>query len=257
MSDRLEELTDKEKETLRLVLRGHDAKSMARALDLSVHTINDRLRAARRKLSVTSSREAARLLFERESERTENLVGKPLGEAGESESAALSGPSNGRRGDGRSAGRILAWSAGGLLAMSLILSLLLLSSPHAGTDAPGPPDSRSETIASADAETEAAARAWLAAVDRADWSKSYEETGSSFRKLNTLAGWQSASEQARPPLGDVVAREAIAFDDLYAPPHGYCQVRFRTDFAARKGVVETVVLEREGTELRVVGYVID
>ena len=57
-------LTDKEKQTLRLIVRGHDAKSIARSLGLSVHTINERLREARRKMAVSSSREAARLLLE-------------------------------------------------------------------------------------------------------------------------------------------------------------------------------------------------
>ena len=35
------QLTEKEKEPLRLLLLGHDAKSMALALDLSVHTVNE------------------------------------------------------------------------------------------------------------------------------------------------------------------------------------------------------------------------
>lgn len=59
-------LTDKEKQTLRLLLSGHDAKSMARHLGLSVHTVNERLRDSRRKLSASSSREAARLLRDAE-----------------------------------------------------------------------------------------------------------------------------------------------------------------------------------------------
>ena len=59
-------LTEKEKQTLRLIVRGHDAKSIARSLGLSVHTINERLRDARRKMEVSSSREAARILFEAE-----------------------------------------------------------------------------------------------------------------------------------------------------------------------------------------------
>src|SRR3954463_10475306 len=59
-------LTEKEKQTLRLIVCGHDAKSTARNLGLSVHTINERLRDARRKMSVSSSREAARLLLEAE-----------------------------------------------------------------------------------------------------------------------------------------------------------------------------------------------
>ena len=66
MKNAIAELTEKEKQTLRLIVLGHDAKSMATALDLSVHTINERLRSARRKLETTSSREAARTLFESE-----------------------------------------------------------------------------------------------------------------------------------------------------------------------------------------------
>lgn len=66
MSVGYQTLTEKEKQTLRLIVRGHDAKSSARHLGLSVHTVNERLRDARRKLEVSSSREAARLLLEKE-----------------------------------------------------------------------------------------------------------------------------------------------------------------------------------------------
>ena len=62
-------LTEREKQTLRLIVRGHDAKSIARSLDLSVHTVNERLRDARRKLSVSSSREAARMVLQAEGGR--------------------------------------------------------------------------------------------------------------------------------------------------------------------------------------------
>lgn len=55
-------LTDKECEALRLLARGHDAKSAAQALGLSVHTVNERLAEARRKVGVSSSRAAARRL---------------------------------------------------------------------------------------------------------------------------------------------------------------------------------------------------
>ena len=48
----IETLTDREREVLRLLLAGHTAKSAASELDLSVHTINDYLREARRKLGV-------------------------------------------------------------------------------------------------------------------------------------------------------------------------------------------------------------
>jgi DNA-binding CsgD family transcriptional regulator len=62
MRDGVEALSDREKQTLRLLLAGHDAKSIARELGLSMHTVNERLRDSRRKLGVASSREAAPML---------------------------------------------------------------------------------------------------------------------------------------------------------------------------------------------------
>ncbi|HZU51426.1 MAG TPA: helix-turn-helix transcriptional regulator [Sphingomicrobium sp.] len=58
----IEKLTERQKEILRLLLAGHDAKSAARELGISVHTINEHLRDVRRKLGASSSREAARIL---------------------------------------------------------------------------------------------------------------------------------------------------------------------------------------------------
>lgn len=59
-------LSERERETLRFLLRGHDAKSIGLALGISVHVVNERLREARRKLGVTSSRGAARILADHE-----------------------------------------------------------------------------------------------------------------------------------------------------------------------------------------------
>ena len=70
----IDALTEKEKDALRLLLRGHDAKSSAQALGLSVHTVNERLREARRKLGTTSSREAARRLLAEELRVTSQRV---------------------------------------------------------------------------------------------------------------------------------------------------------------------------------------
>ena len=57
-------LSEKEREVLRLLTQGHDAKSAATSLGLSVHTVNERLREARAKTQSSSSRGAARLLAE-------------------------------------------------------------------------------------------------------------------------------------------------------------------------------------------------
>jgi DNA-binding CsgD family transcriptional regulator len=58
----VQKLTERQREILQLLLNGHDAKSAARQIGISVHTVNEHLREARRSLGVSSSREAARFL---------------------------------------------------------------------------------------------------------------------------------------------------------------------------------------------------
>lgn len=70
----LEKLTPRQKEILRLLLAGFDAKSIARELEISVHTVTEHLREARRHLGVSNSREAARLLGQAEA-RPPNFMG--------------------------------------------------------------------------------------------------------------------------------------------------------------------------------------
>lgn len=58
---RLKKLTEKEAEILRLLARGFDVKACARELGISPNSVTERLRSARQKLGVSSSREAARI----------------------------------------------------------------------------------------------------------------------------------------------------------------------------------------------------
>jgi len=55
---------------LRLLARGHDIKSIAGELGISVAAANERLRSARQRLGVSSSREAARTLAAKEGHPT-------------------------------------------------------------------------------------------------------------------------------------------------------------------------------------------
>lgn len=264
MTEALDALTDKEKDTLRLIVRGHDAKSAASELDLSVHTINERLRQARRKLDVTSSREAARLLLESEEAPPESLAYKALGDA--PPGAPDQSPATSRAPHSRGSKRwppAAAWIAG-VLIMSILT--LVLGLALAGQHAPDATVDRDGQLAAvtaaasadhADAQRETVAREWLTLVDRSDWQASYEAAGQQFQQPNTVAGWQSASEQARVPLGQVIDRRAVEFQLINAPPSGYEIVRFLSDFEHREGVIETVTLERENGELRVVAYDID
>jgi DNA-binding CsgD family transcriptional regulator len=75
----VQNLTQRQKDILRLLLNGFDAKSAARELGISVHTVNEHLREARRQLGVSSSREAARLLRQAEGAPPNDVGPKPLG----------------------------------------------------------------------------------------------------------------------------------------------------------------------------------
>ncbi len=250
MKTALHTLTGKEKDTLRLIFRGHDAKSAARALDLSVHTINERLRAARRKLGVTSSREAARLLYECEEGPHENLAYKAIGDAHPHvphKDPPIPQPTLGRA----------IW-IGGILMFSIALVAILSVSVSGDAFQEGAADrGLTAELASRDASRVQIASDWLALVDKGEWEGSFEAAGMSFKELNTVEGWQRASEQARVPLGAVIKREAIAIDHLNAPPRGYIRVRFLTAFENREAAIEDVTIERENGVFKVVGYVIE
>lgn len=78
----LARLTERERDVLRLLVRGHDVKSIARELSISTTAANERLRSARLKLGVSSSREAARILAAEEGDPSfavDMQTGVPIG----------------------------------------------------------------------------------------------------------------------------------------------------------------------------------
>ena len=254
MKQGYEGLTEKEKQTLRLLLAGHDAKSMARHFGLSVHTINERLRDARRKLSAGSSKEAARLLLDAEAARPDPLADKGLGDAG-----SIPGCQPASRPDAGSHARLPAlWASGGLAMISLVVALLAFSASPQPVSGPAAP-SGAATAAPPAAQSEAmqAAIRWLELVDAGRWEESWTATAQSFRTLNTVAVWQSASETARVPLGRVLSRRFTSEESIPAPPSGYQLVRFQTSFANKAGATETLSLAREGRSWKVAGYFIE
>jgi Protein of unknown function (DUF4019) len=101
------------------------------------------------------------------------------------------------------------------------------------------------------------ARQWLALVDASDWKQSWQTTAQTFRELNTVKRWESASATARVPLGAVQSRTLISQEDVPTPPRGNMVVKFRTSFAGKATAMETVALVREDGGWRVVGYYID
>ena len=242
MTEGLDALSEKEKQTLRLMVRGHDAKSMANELSLSVHTINERLRAARRKLDVTSSREAARLLFESEASRPENHVYESFGDA-EAAGAIHDPPIN-------YPARNRALVIGAIL-MSIIAATLLFATPLPVTLAGS---AESETVARNEA-IEQAALSWLELVDARDWEASYSATAASFRMANTLQLWSDTATAVQGDLGAPLSRELVAVDDVPSP-QGIVMVKYRTSFSNRADMTETLSVIHEDGEWKVAGIYI-
>ena len=257
VKERFGALTEKEKQTLRLIVRGHDAKSVARNLGLSVHTINERLRDARRKMAVSSSREAARLLFESEGGDPGSATPDLLRDARIGEAAAGLGVDQGSAPIGGAGWATRhPWIIIGVFLMTLALALLAFAALPQAVSAP-PPTPAAAADVKPDAEVLDAARQWLALVDQDKWDDSYRATGSAFQKLNTPQVWADVSDKMRTQLGAVISRIFLSEEELPAPPHGYQAVKFRTSYANKPNAVETVTLERENDAWRVVGAIIE
>lgn len=94
-------------------------------------------------------------------------------------------------------------------------------------------------------------------VDQERWDESYRGFGTAFQKLNSAQVWAQVSEKVRVPLGAMITREFVSQENLPAPPAGYEVVKFRTRFANKADAIETVSLDREGGQWRVVGVTID
>jgi DNA-binding CsgD family transcriptional regulator len=253
MSNGFPSLTEKEKQTLRLLVTGYDAKSMARHLGLSVHTINERLRDARRKLGTSSSREAARLLREAEELAPEMFGDKALGDVPALASDQIAPHPDQPPGMVPRPG----WMIGGAV-MTMVIAILAAVALASGgaSDA----DAAKELPAAVDAsqqQAERSARQFLALVDARNWEASYAATGSAFRKNNTLEGWSKAAQDAHGALGPALSRELITADFGPAPPNGFWNVRFRSHFASGRDAVETLAMAYEDGNWRVVGLLLD
>lgn len=258
MQPALHMLTEKEKQTLRLLVEGYDAKSMARHLGLSVHTVNERLRDARRKLSTPSSREAARLLREVEQRTPETLGDKALGDAPATSAAQTVLPPDRSDRNRRRAG----WIIGGI-AMTISLALLALSGLSGTSQAPAVPLSGAAAAAVAaphsavEAEAVAAARRWLELVDAQDWKASYELTGNAFRSANTFEGWTKAALSVHGKFGPARSRELVVAEETPAPPAGNVVVKFRASYANKPEGTELLTMVREDGVWKVSGIYVD
>jgi DNA-binding CsgD family transcriptional regulator/predicted aspartyl protease len=136
MSGPIQQLTPREREVILLLGQGHDAKSIARDLGISVHTVNERLRDVRRKMGVTSSREAARLLSAEASPGGDkNLGPKKMGMGSEASSQhELASPAA----TGATPRRYELPTWGGIMLLSLAVASLafFVSEQTGGVDQP-------------------------------------------------------------------------------------------------------------------------
>jgi len=106
---------------------------------------------------------------------------------------------------------------------------------------------------------QAAARAWLALVDKGDADASWKSAGPKFDEAFPLEKWREALKTYRTPMGALESRTAIAttfsteVQDL--PPGDYANIQFRTNFSNRVDAHESISLEHsgDGTWL-VIGY---
>ncbi|MEM7700410.1 MAG: DUF4019 domain-containing protein [Pseudomonadota bacterium] len=273
MAEAIDDLTDKEKEALRLLLAGHDAKSAALELDISVHTLNDRLRAARRKLGVTTSKEAARALGlaeQSELEPTpESFVHKPLGVQETSKNQHLSSVAD------RSEGGILAFAARrkGLLIMSFAIALALTATvfipKQAGDLEPPTQDlsaaqqsdvrfsAETEFVPARPTEPELQARRWLGLIDFGKFDESYEEAGEPLRQQYALGKWKFGLtlRMTKGKIQDRTVSTIMRTSEFGGRKGGDFEIiTFASMFENNNLQSERVVLELVGSDWQVIDY---
>lgn len=259
MDEALRSLSEREKETLRLLAGGHDAKSVARHLGLSVHTVNERLRSARGKLGLTSSRAAARRLAEAEvgaqTEPPKFLGDKQLGEDAAVGRVGGVSPSQTRR--SRSSAR---WIIGGLAVMLSLAVAALIFTHAAAPVAPVAPSAPAPAATTASEAGVEAALTWITLLDREQWADSWTAAGTLFKSQVTQTDWATTVASVRASVGPVVSRTEISTvpsTTLPGLPAGeYEVIQYRTAFRDKPEAVETAVMTREGGAWRVIGYFI-
>ena len=252
MAPGVADLTEREREVLRLLLGGHTAKSAASALDLSVHTVNDYLREARKKLGVSSSREAARILGEQEAQTPQKQTSDFIGMGGENR-----GSDDGDRQQTPGPSRMWLWITGVIVMFAFALAAVLAFTgsdhPPADTDA-----TEMEAAVDEDIKAETAALAFATLVDAGDYTESWKVAGPMFRSAVSAEGWAAQVEPVRTQLGTLVSRELLsveAHDTLPAARAGdYRMVMFSSEFSAAPHRTETVILSKDDGRWGVVGY---
>jgi len=265
VTEGVDQLTDREREVLRLLLAGHTAKSAASELDLSVHTVNDYLREARKKLGVSSSREAARILGEEEAKAPhphpqtppQNHAPQQMGVG--AERAATDTPMASATPAGRN---YVPWIIGVIAMLTVAIAATLLFSSAGGSDAGQAQagERQVENTVRENSAAEKAARQWVGLIDAGKYAESWAEAGPTFKSAVTPDAWTAQAEPVRKPLGKTLSRTVSSIQastTLPGMPEGdYRMIVFTTEYADAGQASETVVMSKDAGRWGVIGYFI-
>lgn len=104
------------------------------------------------------------------------------------------------------------------------------------------------------------ANSWIGLVDARRWDDSWNAAGTLFKSQMPQSRWASTIQPVREPLGTVASRslkKVTKATSLPGAPDGeYEVVQFQTRFSNKADATETIVLSRETSGWKVVGYFI-
>lgn len=263
-------LSEKEREALRLLLAGHDAKSTARLLGVSHHAIHDRLRSARLKLGTTGSRQAALLLRGSENVTPDQVMHKPIG--GATDADFPKGPSSAnmkRLGSswthGRNAGLIIMFVSILIVAATVaIISDAAAPSQYlraaetqalvAEADVASPAEASSregpaERIAPDQARSILSAQEFLSLFDQGKAAESYAAAAPALRNAYGIELWELAAA-IRATEGGAQRRTLVDVKNDASPANPAFEaleiLTFDTTMLNGKHLVERLVMARIG-----------
>jgi len=114
--------------------------------------------------------------------------------------------------------------------------------------------------ADAPADATAAAKVWLALVDKGDYAQSWTDSSSLMRTRISQADWAKAAQPVHETLGAVVTRAPAGVDMMKslpgAPDGDYAIVHFKSKFAKKADAKETVTMMLDGGTWKCAGYFI-
>jgi hypothetical protein len=161
----------------------------------------------------------------------------------------------------------LAFTSSALLAAAACGPALRAQSdePQTAESArPAPEETAAAPDANAAAEDDARrkARAWLALVDRGQYSESWDTAAALFQSSTTKEQWSAAAQRVREPLGRLSARRFRAAEfrtALTGAPEGkYFIVHYDSAFAKKPSTREVLTLKQApDASWKVAGYFVD